>query len=99
MEEIISLLNKAIWLLKECNYPDKALWFEEKVSDLKAGNKKEINNTLEEIKYILAGMGSFSDLPLIPKEGSNLNESDARYMQWDLVEQLGDKITYQIKNA
>lgn len=99
MDEIILLLNKAVWLLRECNYFDKANWFEEKISELNAGNKNETINTLREIKSILAGMGSFSDLPLMPEKGSNITHSDAREIQWDLVEQLGDKITYQIKNA
>jgi hypothetical protein len=99
MEEIVELVAKTIWLLNECDLSDRAEWFEDKREILRKGSEDEVINALNEIDKILAGIGSFSDLPLIPKKGSVLNKLEAREMQWNLVEQLGDKIAFHIKNA
>ena len=49
-------------------------------------------NDLREVKSIIGGMGSFSDLPMIPNEDSNLTKDEARKMQWTLADDLYEEI-------
>ncbi len=99
MNEIVNLLGKIVWLLKEYNYPDEALWYEEKISKLKNNKVGIEKETLLEIYSSLAGMGSFYDIPLVPSKDSKISEVELRKEQWELVEKLGDQINYQIENA
>lgn len=46
----------------------------------------------KEIQGILAGMGSFSDLPLSPSPESGLTREQARLRQWDLVSEIDEAI-------
>jgi len=97
MKNIILHLEKCIWLLKECGYSDKAKWFETEISKLKSSNPTTIKNSLNDINSILTGMGSFSDLPLIPSESSSLNANQARELQWNLIDELGKKISTELE--
>lgn len=93
------LIEKVIGLLHQCGYNEKAEWFKEK---LKIFNNCEVDSNefqknLREIKNILGGMGSFSDLSMVPGEGTNLSEDEARELQWKLSEELYDEIAKLLK--
>lgn len=91
---LLDLIGQAIALLDACGWPDKASWFREKQEVLTVLDENDENFKIElcSIKKILAGMGSFSDLPLYPKKGSSVTRTEARETQWKLTEELGDAI-------
>lgn len=89
-----NILDEMLQLLAECELFEKAEWFKKKkelITDLKE-DTPELKNELEMLKRVLAGMGSFSDLPMIPKAGSKLTEDDAEKLQQKLTERLYQEI-------
>lgn len=91
--ELIKIIRSIIELLIECNWIDKANWFKEKLETIERSDEgsEEFIIILREIKKIIAGMGSFTDLPMIPKQNSKLSKGEARLKHFDLAEQL-DKV-------
>jgi hypothetical protein len=67
----------------------------EKLRSLDVGSE-ESRNCLIELENSIAGMGSFSDLPLKSKKGTR-TQQELRDQQWDLAEKLGDAIE-ELKN-
>ena len=88
--KLIKILNEIVDLLKECNWQNKASWFEEKLIIIESCNvdSKEFISSIKAIKSILAGMGSFTDLPMIPVNDSKLSKEEARKKQFDLAKML-----------
>jgi hypothetical protein len=78
-------------LLAECGWEDRATWFREKRSKLEAlaAAPDELRAELKSLRGVLVGMGSFSDLPMYPRDGSDLTVLDARNKQWELTERIG----------
>ena len=89
MEKIITLLEQASKLLSECGAMEKSQWFSDKINELQNTNSE---NTLLEIKNILGGQGSFSDLSLIPGNESKLTPEEARNQQWEITEKLSEEL-------
>ena len=87
MEEIVRLLVL-------CGWDEKATWFRQKEARLRQLGEGSIafKEELKELKNVIVGMGSFSDLPLYPKKDAGLTEQEARARQWDLTEELGNAI-------
>jgi hypothetical protein len=92
--QLTAIINKIIYLLKECKWQNKALWFEEKLDVINKYDETalEFITAITQIKSILAGMGSFTDLPLMPSKDSGLSEDEARIMQFDLAKKLDIEI-------
>lgn len=94
MSEIIyGLLSRASDLLRECGWDSKAQWFDERgkmLRNVRLGSE-EYEVILNDIDTALAGMGSFSDLPLSPKS-DRLTVQQARDQQWELVEAIGNVV-------
>lgn len=91
---IIAILEEIVDLLRKCDWEEKADWFlevREQLSVLEE-DSAEFQSNLESLSAILAGMGSFSDLPLYPSEGSSLTDREARRRQWELAASLGEAI-------
>lgn len=88
--ELVKTVNEIIDLLKECNWQSKASWFEEKLDVINRNNEDTVDfiSAIKAIKNIIAGMGSFTDLPLTPKKESKISKDEARKMQFDLAEEL-----------
>ena len=91
--KLIKLIQNVIDLLLDCEGEEVAQWF----SDLKHSidsyteNSEEFNECLNKLDSVLAGMGSFSDLPLKDSTGK-MSEQEVKNKQWELVEQIGDTI-------
>ena len=81
-------------LLRACDCIDQAIWIEEKIKLINSRGASEFQykKTLNAIDKIIAGMGSLSDLPLVPKKESNMSEQQARTLQWELLESLSENI-------
>ncbi|MBK8423010.1 MAG: hypothetical protein IPL30_03725 [Elusimicrobia bacterium] len=87
---ILKLLSETENLLKKCGQGDHAAWINEKARAIKndKADPKQLKKHYKEIKNILGGMGSFSDLVLIPKKASGLSSAKAEAKQRELIEKL-----------
>ncbi len=93
-KDLLQVVNEVIGLLVECDLLDRAAWFKHKrdlLSNL-SEDSKEFCDELKGLNRILAGMGSFADLPMVPKNGSSLSKTEARSRQEDLAEELYEEI-------
>ena len=88
---LIDALTDAEKLLIECGWEDRAAWFKEKRSKVEslAPASKEFREELEALRHVLVGMGSFSDVPMYPRAGSDMTALEARSRQWELTESIG----------
>lgn len=93
-DKLLVTLQKIKKLLKDCGWNEKAGWFGERIERINSldVNSSEFVEVLRDIKNIIAGMGSLTDLPLLPGKGTKLTEQQARAMQWDLAAELGNII-------
>jgi hypothetical protein len=90
---LVSALNDLISLLQACGESDQAAWAEERKSRAAAAaNGGALDAVKKEVRDVLAGMGSLSDLYLVPKPGSGLTKEEARRKQFELVDRL-DELT------
>jgi len=94
--KLIKLINQAIELLKQCGYHDKSAWMQNKLNIVMHEDitSESFRTTISEIKNIMGGMGSFSDLPMIPEPDSGISPEDARQLQWDLSEDIYEAISF-----
>jgi len=94
IENLIEIIKKIINLLDQCGYYQKSEWFTKKMEVFLKNpvDSDSFQNDLREVKSIIGGMGSFSDLPMIPNEDSNLTKDEARKMQWTLADDLYEEI-------
>ena len=94
LARIESVLHEIVKLLQACGEHEEALWFREKVDQLRmeTGNLSVRNQLLAEIQANLTGMGSFADISLCPRLESGLSRHEAMQKQWDLVEEFGRAI-------
>jgi|ERR1700752_606923 len=92
--ELIKVIDEIVELLSQCNWEDRAEWFKAKRNILLSLDPEEaaFRQELLEIQSIIAGMGSFTDLPLYPKKGVKLTSQEARNRKWDLAERLDEAI-------
>ena len=92
ISEIISLIEEAAAFLDDCSLQTKANWFRERLSVLLDSSVTESakRDALAEIRVILVGQGSFSDLPT--SRCKTLSEHDARNRLWELTDLLGAAI-------
>jgi len=91
-DKLIQLIESAISLLTDCELLDQADWFKEKKNaiDKTDGSISEIRPFVKEIRGILAGMGSFSDLSLEPSIESGMSYDDANKRKWEIADALDD---------
>ncbi|MFO1006490.1 MAG: hypothetical protein U0929_11060 [Planctomycetaceae bacterium] len=89
-----TLLREAEHLLRSCSWTQQAEWFCKKAECLEALNEDQIaaSSHLNDIQGVLAGAGSFSDLPMVPSSESGITESEARDKAWELVGAIDDAI-------
>ena len=90
-DEIVATVKRAERLLTECGWNDRAEWFRARRLSMEthAEASDDFKRIAREIGSVLVGMGSFSDVPMYPKEGSAITRGEALAEQWNLVEELG----------
>lgn len=90
--QLIEIVEEIIALLRECSYVDQASWFSMGLNTIREASvdSQEFQATIDSMRAIMGGMGSFSDLSLVPVSGSTLTRDVARNKQWDLVERFAD---------
>ena len=96
---LIRTLEEIVSLLSLCDLTDEANWFESRLVKLRKvdSTPSERRDVLAEIRSIVAGMGSFTDLPLNPPRGSKLSRAELRSRKWDLAERLDKAIAIELK--
>lgn len=83
------ILQDIAKLLQVHGYETQANWLGKKAYELQtAENEKRTKDLLTEIKGIIAGMGSLSDIYLIPSEDSKLTKMDANQKLGQLIDEL-----------
>ena len=95
--KLIQIIANVIALLGDCELFDQADWFREKMNAIEKtdGSISELQPLAKEIRNIIAGMGSFSDLSLEPSKESGMSDDDANKEKWELADKL-DHITGEI---
>ena len=90
-EKLFRTMDEIVELLEKCDWDDNASWFRSKQQVLRKldSHSEEFRRELAELKGIIGGMGSFTDMPLYPKKGGKLTAEEAKNRQWDLAERLG----------
>lgn len=97
--ELVNIITQIIYLLNECNWQNKALWFADKLDKINRYHEgtEEFISLTKDIQKIIAGMGSFTDLPLMPREESLLSYDYVRSMQFELAVRLDTVILKLLK--
>jgi hypothetical protein len=93
-DALVDALDELASLLRACNQDDRARWTEDRRALAAAASGDRLTEVKKEVRGVLAGMGSLSDLYLVPLPDSGLTETEARRRQFDLVDRL-DALTAQ----
>ncbi len=98
---LLGALADAEDLLAECGWEDRVAWLRERRSKLEAlsPGSDEFRVQLETLRQVLVGMGSFADLPLDPRAGSNMSAREAQDKQWELTERIGAAVDELLARA
>lgn len=93
-DKLLVALTRVVELLVSCGERSRAEWFREKLIILSKEHtdSARFQLTVRELRDLLGGMGSFSDLSLNPVPASGLTRQEARSQQWELVEDLDEAI-------
>jgi len=99
--KLIFWIEQAIDLLDQCGYHDKSSWFQDKLlvllqEDIRSNN---FQDTISEMKDFIGGMGSFSDLSMLPTPDAKISLEEARELQWKISEELFDEIVSLLKSS
>jgi len=93
-ERLVSALGDVVELLLSCGLQSRADWFSLRLGVIRssATSPEQLKITVREIRGIVAGMGSFTDLSLVPLKETGLTKDWARKKQWELADEL-DEVT------
>ncbi len=95
-QQLLNVLEKVAHLLGECQHTDKASWFREHLAHVQnCPDDRALTEIARSVQTVIGGIGSFSDLSLIPGPRSCLSIREAHDLQWELVDEL-DRVTAQI---
>lgn len=88
-KELKDSLAHVIDLLHKCRMSHKAEWFLERLQRINNDpSVKVLMEVANDVRSVIAGMGSFTDLSLQPSPESGMSEVDAHEMQWRLADDL-----------
>lgn len=89
-QPILDTIASIMDLLTSYGFEDEARWFGDRKATLEREtvDSSAFKSTLREIENILAGMGSFDDIPLNPPGNSGLTRHQARAKQTELADRL-----------
>ena len=97
-KDLTEALASVIELLRKCRMSNKAEWFSERLQRISNDQSdKVLIEVAKEVRSVIAGMGSYTDLSLQPSPESGLSEMDAQQMQWSLADDLDAATTRILK--
>ena len=93
-DKLLVTLMRIVELLRSCGERTRAEWFRERLAVLEGehSESERFQEVIRELRGVLAGMGSLSDLSLNPTSASGLTRQEVRDQQWELVEDLDHAI-------
>lgn len=93
-EKLFTTLCRVIDLLGICGEKNRAEWFGARLEILirEPSHSERFQQLIRELRGVLAGMGSFSDLSLSPSSDVELSRQEARDLQWQLIDELDEAI-------
>ncbi len=99
-DSIYEILSKIEDLLRECGWDKEADWFQQRRAALRNSHpgSSAYLEVLQEIDRAIMGMGSFTDIPLIPKSKQTTMHA-AQNEQWELAEALANAIDDCLRTA
>ncbi len=88
-KELMDTLVSVIDLLNNCQMSNKAEWFFERLQRIKNDSSDLVLiEVAKEVRSVIAGIGSFTDLSLQPSTESGMSAMDAEKMQWRLADDI-----------
>ncbi|MBV9071217.1 MAG: hypothetical protein JO093_14100 [Acidobacteria bacterium] len=100
-KKLVETLRQIETLLRECGWDDRASWLAKRrnIIEHTSYRNDKFHDVLTELKSIIAGMGSLSDVPMYPKEGSSITAKEAFARHWDLVQTLDETLAAMLKTT
>jgi secreted Zn-dependent insulinase-like peptidase len=88
-KELMDSLVSVIDLLNNCQMSNKVEWFFERLQRIKNDSSDLVLiEVAKEVRSVIAGIGSYTDLSLQPSVESGMSEMDAQKMQWSLADDM-----------
>ncbi len=96
---LIVTLSSIVRLLSNCGYSSQSEWFQQRLEIIRENDVTSAvsQKTLHELRGIIAGMGSFSDLSLVPHSEVGLTREQANALKWELADRLDGEVTELIQ--
>jgi hypothetical protein len=95
---LLQTLQSIIELLDLCSGLDRQVdWIRSRMVEIEKAEDSipVLKQYAEELRAIITGMGSFTDLALEPRIDAGISEKAANRRKWELADQL-DEITGQV---
>lgn len=98
VSKIISIVEEIINLLAICGYTSQVEWFKERLEILSSNTSDSeiVHETLAEIRSVLGGMGSLSDLSMVPVDSSKMTREQANQLKWELIDLLDEEVAKEL---
>ena len=90
---LFEILSAIVRLLSNCGYSSQAEWFQQRLEIIRENEVTSAvsQEALLELRGIIAGMGSFSDLSLVPRAEVGLTRQQANALKCQLADRLDDE--------
>jgi hypothetical protein len=93
INKIINILENIGLLLSLCSFLEEADWIKKRAIELRAAsNESEEKAILTQVKTKIAGMGSLSDIYLLPPETAGISKQEANQKLGELIRDLDKHI-------
>lgn len=91
MRNIITILSDLSMLLDTYDYRAEAHWLDEKRVELAAVQDRDLRRQIaQQLSKILTGMGSLSDIYLMPPVSSEVSKTEANHRLFELIVELDE---------
>lgn len=91
-QEIVKTLGAMAELLSSCGWTDQAIRLKAAMTRIssKRTSRADVASAVTDLKKVIAGQGSFTDIPLSPLPGCHLSREELRCRQWALAVKLDE---------
>lgn len=99
-KELAESLAGVIDLLRKCRMSNKAEWFLERLQRIENDASGDLLiEVAKEVRSVIAGIGSYTDLSLQPTTESGITDIEAQEMQWRLADDLDSATSKILKSS
>jgi hypothetical protein len=97
MQQIPDILEEISSLLTLCGYIDEAVWLKQQAIQFRSSTTEDGTKSLvTQVKAKIAGMGSLSDIYLIPPEDAKISKQEASRRLSELISELDQRINTKL---